>query len=306
MFIHWVARRRASRGSLSRGGRARDAPPRPQMATRRPSTAPAGSRRAWLCMRWPFRQTRGSRGYLRSHSFAVIRAQNGRSEVRDRVWTKQRTAFDLFSAARSGLAVVLRSRGARAVDSCRASGSKAAPRAGRTASGACQRPRGTSSKHALHRGGTRTGSLAGGAVPAASMVAALPQPPRASARRGVVAPPDAPGSDCSAVWQRRGQGILRRRCAASFTSTSSTLVQRTRVLIDVAVGDAGPTFLLNFGRDLMLACNSRLARVLQLALAAGQTAWPRLHAPSRPYQSRTVVAHRDASNLFDTGARDTP
>ena len=115
-----------------------DAQPRPQMATRRPSTAPAGSRRAWLCMRWPFRPTRGSRGSLRSHSFAVIRAQNGRSEVRDRVWTKQRTAFDLFSAARSGLAVVLRSRGARAVDSCRASGSKAAPRARRTASGACQ------------------------------------------------------------------------------------------------------------------------------------------------------------------------
>ena len=150
MFIHWVARRRASRGSLSRGGRARDAPPRPQMATRRPSTPPAGSRRAWPCMRWPFRPTRGSRGYLRSHSFAVIRAQNGCSEVRDRVWTKQRTVFDLSSAARSGLAVVLRSRGARAVDSCRASGSKAAPRAGRTASGACQRPRGTSSKHALH------------------------------------------------------------------------------------------------------------------------------------------------------------
>ena len=185
MSIHWW--RGGGRGGGVAGAACDeiprcDAQPRPQMATRRPSTAPEGSRRAWLCMRWPFRPTRGSRGSLRSHSFAVIRAQNGCSEVRDCVWTKQRTAFDLFSAARSGLAVVLRSRGATAVDSCRASGSKAAPRAGRTALGACQRPRGTSSKHALHRGGTRTGSLAGGAAPAASMVAALPQPPRVSAR----------------------------------------------------------------------------------------------------------------------------
>ena len=45
-----------------------------------------------------------------------------------------------------------------------------------------KRPHEATSKHALHRGGTRTGSLAGGAAPAASMVAALPQPPRVSAR----------------------------------------------------------------------------------------------------------------------------
>ena len=172
-----------ARGRSLEGPR-RDAPPRPQMATRRPSTAPAESRRAWTSMRWPFRLTRGSRGYLRSHSFAVIRAQNGRSEVRDRVWTKQRTAFDLSSAARSGLAVVLRSRGARATASCRASSSKAARALVERLSGACQRPRGTSSKHALHRGGTLTGSLAGGVVPAASMVAALPsrRGPRADGR----------------------------------------------------------------------------------------------------------------------------
>ena len=237
---------------------------------------------------------------MRSHSFAVIRAQNGRSEVRDRVWTKQRTAFDLFSAARSGLAVVLRSRGATAVDSCRASGSKAAPRAGRTASGACQRPRGTSSKHALHRGGTRTGSLAGGAAPAASMVAALPQPPRASARRGVVAPPDAPGSDCSAVWQRRGQGILRRRCAAAFISTSSTLVQRRNEGFDRrCCWRRRPHFFVKF--------RQRPDAGLQFAscscIAAGPCSWPNclawLHAPARalPKRDCTAVAHMETETL---------